>query len=192
MVLVQSHPEGVGSPVVTPDFGSIINGDLVGPSQFFFGSGGGPHFNGSSHLAFPLISPHHRFPCCPVSCQIELGDVESRIGIPQLHRRIQVGKLLGAVLSPVHQGQPPPFNVIRTVHPLGQRLVMIERKCIGIINGNSSLHPLFGGDQHHTVGASRSVNGSCRCVFQDFHRSDVVGVDIRHASRRQRNAIQHI
>ena len=40
MVLVQSHPEGVGSPVVTPDFGSIINGDLVGPSQFFFGSGG--------------------------------------------------------------------------------------------------------------------------------------------------------
>ena len=50
-----------------------------------------------------------------------------------------------------------------------------QRCCV--IHGGSPCLALFGGDEDHTIGASRTINGGGGRILQHVHRLDIGGVD---------------
>ena len=56
--------------------------------------------------------------------------------------------------------------------------------------GRCTHRPFLGRDENDTVGTTATVDGCGRCIFQDVHRLDVRGVDVRQLPH-EGDSIQH-
>src|SRR5690606_15069589 len=50
---------------------------------------------------------------------------------------------------------------------------------------------LLGGDEHHPIGPTGSINGSGGRILEDVNASDILGVELRHVPPDQRHSVHH-
>ncbi len=170
------------SPLLVVQFTGVVHRNLIGVTPRLLFGGGGPKYRIGDVAAIELIGRAH-YSAHVFAIVHEQGEVTCRIGC------CSIGTAVGVVDCVAGSF---PVEQLTRIHPVGERVDRVECDRAVVVDRHCSLLALLGGDEHNSVGSSRTVDRCCRGVLEYLDRLDVTRVQVGHAAAHQRYAVHDV